>query len=46
MQIHISSAKDSEELPGLASKAKKLMHRFTAEQVRAKMDEVERESAT
>ena len=45
MQIHISSSKEEEEIPNLASKAKKLMHRFSAEEVKAKMDEVEEPSA-
>jgi hypothetical protein len=41
----VSSSTTGEESPELASKAKKLMHRFTAEQVTAKMDEVEKEES-
>jgi len=41
VQIHISRSKEGQELPELASKAKKLMHRFSAEEVKSKMDEVE-----
>lgn len=41
LQIHISTSKEGEELPELASKAKKLMHRFSAEEVKAKMDATE-----
>lgn len=41
-QIHISNAKAPEEDPSLASEALKLMHRFTPEQVKAKMDEAEK----
>lgn len=44
-QIHISSSKGGEEIPELAAKAKKLMHRFSAEEVKAMMDEVEEPSA-
>jgi hypothetical protein len=40
-QIHISKAAAAEEQVTLASKAVKLMHRFTPEQVQAKMDEAE-----
>lgn len=40
-QIHISKNTGPKEDPELSSKAVKLMHRFTAEQVNAKMDEVE-----
>ncbi|KAL2165623.1 hypothetical protein VTG60DRAFT_4244 [Thermothelomyces hinnuleus] len=40
--IHISRASSPEEDPRLASKAVKLMHRFTAEEVMAKMDSVEK----
>jgi len=40
--IHISKSQQPEEDPKLSSKAVKLMHRFTPEQVQAKMDEVER----
>jgi len=35
-----------EELPELSSKAKKLMHRFTAEQVKEVMDEVEKTASS
>jgi hypothetical protein len=44
-QIHINSSKKKGELPELASKAKKLMHRFSPEEVKAKMDAVENEDA-
>ena len=44
-KIHVSSSKGNEEVPELAAKAKKLMHRFSAEQVRAKMDEVDKEAS-
>ncbi|KAK3354815.1 hypothetical protein B0H65DRAFT_544106 [Neurospora tetraspora] len=40
--IHISKAQAPEEDPKLSSKAVKLMHRFTVEQVEAKMDQVEK----
>ncbi len=40
-QIHISKSTAPEEDPKIASKAAKLMHRFTAEEVGAKMDAVE-----
>ncbi|KAL2017552.1 hypothetical protein VTK56DRAFT_1986 [Thermocarpiscus australiensis] len=40
--IHISQAQSPEEDPKLSSKAVKLMHRFTPEEVLAKMDAVER----
>jgi hypothetical protein len=43
--IHINSSKKGEELPELASKVKKLMHRFNPEEVKAKMDAVEIEDA-
>jgi len=33
-----------DELPELASKAKKLMHRFSPEDVKAKMDDVENQA--
>ncbi|POR38673.1 Glutaredoxin-like protein [Tolypocladium paradoxum] len=39
--IHISKAEAKEEDVSAAGKAFKLMHRFTPEQVEAKMDEVE-----
>jgi hypothetical protein len=41
-QIHISKAEQGEEEVKLAGKAKKLMHRFTEEQIHQKMDEVEK----
>ncbi len=44
-QIHINSSKKGEELPELASKVKKLMHRFSPEEVKAKMDAIELEDA-
>lgn len=40
-QIHVSKAGSPEEVPKLAPKALKLMHRFTPEQVKAMMDEAE-----
>ncbi|KAI2783326.1 hypothetical protein F4815DRAFT_442199 [Daldinia loculata] len=40
--IHISKSSDPEEHPQSASKAVKLMHRFTTDQVKAKMDLVEK----
>ncbi|EOO02084.1 putative glutaredoxin domain-containing protein [Phaeoacremonium minimum UCRPA7] len=40
--IHISKAKAPEEEPKLASQALKLMHRFTPEEVKAKMDAAEK----
>ncbi|KND90277.1 Glutaredoxin-like protein [Tolypocladium ophioglossoides CBS 100239] len=39
--IHISKAEAKDEDVGMAGKAVKLMHRFTPEQVEAKMDQVE-----
>ncbi|KLU84146.1 hypothetical protein MAPG_03191 [Magnaporthiopsis poae ATCC 64411] len=39
--VHISKAEAPEEEPSLASAAVKLMHRFTPEDVKAKMDVVE-----
>ncbi|EQL00601.1 hypothetical protein G6O67_002452 [Ophiocordyceps sinensis] len=39
--IHISKAAAEEEDAGMAGEAVKLMHRFTPEQVEAKMDEVQ-----
>lgn len=42
--IHVSSSKRGDELPELASKAHKLMHRFTDDEVKAKMDAAEAES--
>lgn len=44
-QIHINSSKEGEELPELASKVKKLMHRFSPEEVKEKMGAVENEDA-
>lgn len=41
VQIHISKASSPEEDPKLVSKALKLMHRFTPEQVKAMMDKAE-----
>jgi len=43
--IHISKADDLEENPDLSGKAKKLMHRFTAEEVHKKMDQAEGSSS-
>ncbi|KAK3330149.1 hypothetical protein B0H66DRAFT_527516 [Apodospora peruviana] len=40
--IHISKAKQPEEDPKLSTKAVKLMHRFSPDEVQAKMDVVER----
>ncbi|OTB19772.1 hypothetical protein K445DRAFT_149936 [Daldinia sp. EC12] len=40
--IHVSKSSAPEEHPDSASKAVKLMHRFTADQVKAKMDLVEK----
>lgn len=40
-QIHIAKGDAPEEQPGKADKVPKLMHRFTVEQVEAKMDQVE-----
>ncbi|KAI0900106.1 hypothetical protein F4806DRAFT_278360 [Annulohypoxylon nitens] len=40
--IHISKSSTPEEHPQSASKAIKLMHRFTTDQVKAKMDLVEK----
>ena len=42
MQIHVSRAELGAEDPAKASKAVKLMHRFTPDQVMAKMDAVEK----
>lgn len=41
VQIHVSKAGSVEEDPKLATKALKLMHRFTPEQVKAMMDKAE-----
>ncbi|QSZ28941.1 hypothetical protein DSL72_003448 [Monilinia vaccinii-corymbosi] len=43
--IHVSRGDAGEEQSELASKARKLMHRFTEEEVKAKMDEVEGKSS-
>ncbi|KAI1342458.1 hypothetical protein F5Y15DRAFT_304976 [Xylariaceae sp. FL0016] len=40
--IHISKSTAPEEQPQSVSQAVRLMHRFTTEQVKAKMDEVEK----
>ncbi|AEO65891.1 6866d684-6e40-44af-abf5-0e75b70bd8c8 [Thermothielavioides terrestris] len=40
--IHISKAQSPEEDPKLSSQATKLMHRFTVEEVMARMDSVEK----
>ncbi|KAH0595355.1 hypothetical protein MHUMG1_07107 [Metarhizium humberi] len=40
--IHISKVNAAEEQVNAAGKAVKLMHRFTVEQVEAKMDQVEK----
>ncbi|KAJ3568097.1 hypothetical protein NPX13_g6540 [Xylaria arbuscula] len=42
--IHISKSSAPEEEPQSVSKAVRLMHRFTVDQVTAKMDEVEKTS--
>lgn len=42
IQIHISKTSAPEEKPEQVSQALKLMHRFTPEQVKAKMDEAEK----
>jgi len=39
--IHVANAAAPEEDPELSGQAKKLMHRFTAEEVQKKMDEAE-----
>ena len=41
-KIHISKAQSPEEDPKQSSKAVKLMHRFTVEEVMAKMNAVEK----
>jgi len=41
-KVHISKADSAEEDPSLASKAVKLMHRFSPEDIQSKMDEVEK----
>lgn len=41
-QIHINKVGAPEEEPQFAAKARKLMHRFTPEQVKAQMDEAEK----
>ncbi|KAJ8061100.1 hypothetical protein OCU04_010174 [Sclerotinia nivalis] len=43
--IHVSREDAGDEQSELASKARKLMHRFTGEEVKAKMDEVEGKSS-
>ncbi|KAA8566994.1 hypothetical protein EYC84_010082 [Monilinia fructicola] len=43
--IHVSREDAGEERPELAFKARKLMHRFTEEEVKAKIDEVEGKSS-
>lgn len=40
-QIHVADASSPEENPELSGKAKKLMHRFSAEDVQKKMNEAE-----
>ncbi|VBB72662.1 Putative protein of unknown function [Podospora comata] len=40
--IHISKSEAPEEDPKLSSQAVKLMHRFTVDQVKAKMDLIEK----
>lgn len=40
-QIHVAKSTAPEEDPELSGKAKKLMHRFTTEEVIKKMEEVE-----
>ncbi|KFY97606.1 hypothetical protein V500_01984 [Pseudogymnoascus sp. VKM F-4518 (FW-2643)] len=39
--IHVSNASSPEEDPELSGKAKKLMHRFSAEEVQKKMNDTE-----
>ncbi|OBT41666.1 hypothetical protein VE00_07637 [Pseudogymnoascus sp. WSF 3629] len=39
--IHVTNASSPEEDPELSGKAKKLMHRFTAEEVQKKMNDAE-----
>lgn len=41
MQIHVQRFEMEGEDPRLAAKAVKLMHRFTEEEIKAKMDIVE-----
>lgn len=41
-QIHVSKATAPEEHPKSASQAVKLMHRFTVDDVKSKMDHVEK----
>ncbi len=41
-KIHISKAQSPEEDPKLSSKAARLMHRLTVDEVMAKMDAVEK----
>lgn len=40
-QIHVSNASSPEEDPELSGKAKKLMHRFSAEEVQKKMNDTD-----
>jgi hypothetical protein len=41
-QVHISASTAQEENPSMAGTAAKLMHRFTEQEVQAKMDIAER----
>ena len=45
LQIHIRSSKEGEEIPDLAGKAIKLMHRFTEDEVKARMDVIEHQES-
>ncbi|MBE3043939.1 hypothetical protein IMZ48_15470 [Candidatus Bathyarchaeota archaeon] len=40
-QIHVNRGSAPDEEPGVAARAAKLMHRFTEEEVEAKMRDVE-----
>ncbi|KAG4425675.1 hypothetical protein IFR04_001137 [Cadophora malorum] len=40
--VHISRSKLGEEDPAMSAKAIKLMHRFTADEIKAKMDVAEK----
>ena len=40
-QIHVSKADREDDIPELAGKAEKLMHRFTPQEVHEKMNHVE-----
>lgn len=42
-KIHVNRAEVGDEKPELSGIAKKLMHRFTAEEIEAKMDQAEEE---